>query len=283
MQFGAGGQPLPSQASHWPTPTATDTKGASPLDRRPPSDDDLATAVTRWPSPAAANAKQGSEDLTAKRARSSKTGLMLTDVAADLATKWPTPAARDYKGANSTDHLDASTGALHLDQLPNFVAHVLPKNWPTPDSGVFNDSEDPASFLARQAELKAKGINGNGAGLPLAMASKLWVTPRVHEVGQYQNSKGDPDKPTPTLTGQALSLPAPTSSTDGEMSSEDPPSLSPHFVEWLMAWPPCWTMLALTDFGCSETGLSLWWQDMRSALLQLPLHQAPAPQLSLFG
>ncbi len=67
-----------------PTPIAADTKGPSPLDRRPVCDDDLATAAQRW----------------------------------------PTPAARDWKGANSADHLEVSKGSLHLDQLPNFVEHL---------------------------------------------------------------------------------------------------------------------------------------------------------------
>jgi hypothetical protein len=47
---------------------------------------------------------------------------------AEQAEHWPTPAARDWKGANGPEHLDASTGSLHLDQLPNFVQHL----WSTP-------------------------------------------------------------------------------------------------------------------------------------------------------
>lgn len=39
-------------------------------------------ALAVWPTPAAANDKQGAEDITSKRERNSKSGLMLTDVAA---------------------------------------------------------------------------------------------------------------------------------------------------------------------------------------------------------
>lgn len=39
------------------------------------------------------------------------------------AANWPTPAARDHKGENSADHLTNGTGRLHMDQLPNAVAH----------------------------------------------------------------------------------------------------------------------------------------------------------------
>jgi hypothetical protein len=42
----------------------------------------------------------------------------------DEAAHWPTPAARDYKGANSTEHVETNdTGRAHTDQLPNFVEH----------------------------------------------------------------------------------------------------------------------------------------------------------------
>ena len=46
--------------------------------------------------------------------------------------------------------------------------------WPTPDAAVMNDGEAPESFERRRAALAAKGINGNGAGTPLAQATKTW-------------------------------------------------------------------------------------------------------------
>jgi hypothetical protein len=54
-------------------------------------------------------------------------------------------------------------------------------NWPTPDAFVSNDGEGPATFLARQARQKAREINGNGMGLPLAMAAKVWPTPTASD------------------------------------------------------------------------------------------------------
>ena len=39
------------------------------------------------------------------------------------AANWPSPAARDHKGENSPEHLVNGTGRLHMDQLPNAVAH----------------------------------------------------------------------------------------------------------------------------------------------------------------
>lgn len=42
--------------------------------------------------------------------------------------------------------------------------------WPTPDASVSNLDETLESFYARREGLKAKKINGNGAGVPLAIA-----------------------------------------------------------------------------------------------------------------
>lgn len=121
-------------------------------------------------------------------------------------------------------------------------------------------------------------------GQPLPSQATQWLTPRSHEVGNYQYSRGDKTKPSPTLTGQALSsLPAPMTYPVGGIPSPERRSLNPLFVEWLMGWPPGWTLLVSTAFGCSETALSRFRLDMRSALSQLALHDAPPAQASLFG
>jgi hypothetical protein len=58
---------------------------------------------------------------------------------------------------------------------------VRPDRWPTPSAGNFNDYEDPEQWLERREELKEKGINSNGAGMPLGIAVKLWPTPTVQD------------------------------------------------------------------------------------------------------
>ena len=60
---------------------------------------------------------------------------------------WPTLAARDYRGANSESHLDRSSGAKHLDQLPNFVCHSFPQAQPTPTHGDESSPTGPTSRL----------------------------------------------------------------------------------------------------------------------------------------
>lgn len=258
--------------------------------------------------------------------------------------------------------------------------------WPTPDSGVFNDSEEPESFFERQARQKAKGINGNGMGMTLAMASKVWPTPQAldgekapkkfaggnmslpsaakawptpkasdvssgadrvrRDTGRPQSAlptavalwstprasdgeKGGPNQsfgaggtPLPAqatswatpradmsralgnpkhicggrgkgnLEDQVAAWPAAkdlysplalTTVKTGKPCSTERRSLNPLFVEWLMGWPPGWTLLVSSDFGCSATALSRWRRHSRCALSAMPLPDAPAQQLALFG
>jgi hypothetical protein len=55
--------------------------------------------------------------------------------------------------------------------------------WPTPDANGMNDGERLESFQARQAVLKAKHGNGNGAGMPIAIAAQLagWCSPSARD------------------------------------------------------------------------------------------------------
>ena len=114
------------------------------------------------------------------------------------------------------------------------------------------------------------------------------MTPRSHEVGEYQYSRGDKAKPVPTLTGQeARNFYSPLAQVTvktGKPPSSERRSLNPLFVEWLMGWPPGWTSIVSTDCACSETELSLYRQRMRSELSALALPPAAPPaQLALFG
>lgn len=48
--------------------------------------------------------------------------------------------------------------------------------WPAPDAAVAQDGEAPETWLARRERVKLTAKNGNGMGMPLAMASQLWPT-----------------------------------------------------------------------------------------------------------
>lgn len=179
---------------------------------------------------------------------------------ASSSSAWPTPATRDHKGANGADHLENGTGRRHLDQLPNFVEHIWEKSarpylrdnvWPTPV--VLNKPRSDETLERCLAVRKAKAGQNT---VPLYLED----------------------------LASRLSLPVLATSPHGAPSSNDRRSLNPLFVEWLMGWPPGWTLLAWTDFACSATELSLFKQRMRSALLSLGLpREAPPVQLALFG
>lgn len=97
QKFGAGGIPLPAQTAHWQTPRVS--TGKYTRDR----------------------GAKGAERPTLE----------------GQSSIWPTPAARDWKGENGADHLANGSGRLHLDQLPNAVAHCFTRpDLPTWDGGL---------------------------------------------------------------------------------------------------------------------------------------------------
>jgi site-specific DNA-cytosine methylase len=147
------------------------------------------------------------------------------------------------------------------------------------ERGLHNDGEEPGTFLARQAELKAQGINGNGAGTPLAMAVKLWPTPAATETrqGYQQRPEGmASEQNQQSLTTIAIdfhpSPPAPQTPA-GPTSSPERRSLNPLFVEWLMGWPT-----GLSGFERAETEFSRWLRQMRGCLSALRSSRTAEPE-----
>jgi hypothetical protein len=165
--------------------------------------------------------------------------------------------------------------------------------WPTPAASTPNDGEEPETWLERAAGLKEKHQNGNGVGMPLAIAAKLWHTPTAAEglagVGEHTTRGGASNLrtqvslwATPTardvkgeftghrnggkdLPGQAKGfrsgLPDPTTSPAGSESAKR--VLNPPFVEWLMGWPIGWT-----DCTSSATVSFRSWRRSRSSALR---------------
>lgn len=82
------------------------------------------------------------------------------------------------------------SGAIRAVTMPQ--PPVTGPLFPTPDASVANDGEGPDTWLARRERVRAKGINGNGMGMPLTIAVQLLPTPDA-----YQGSRGgsqDPEK-----------------------------------------------------------------------------------------
>ena len=125
--FGSGGQPLPAQAAQWPAPTPMQTReGWTESELREAREKVKATAkngngfglslgaaVGAWPSPFIS---------VTTTTMIPGEGFVLAATTVEQ-KQWPTPASRDHKGENSPDHLINGTGRLHMDQLPNAVAH----------------------------------------------------------------------------------------------------------------------------------------------------------------
>lgn len=218
-----------------------------------------------------------------------------------IAMLWPTPVANDHKSIYASEETHAK--AEHPRPLREVVGV-----WTTPSAGdgsrggTITERMSGTSLTQqvntlwstpRSSDAEKGGPNQafGAGGTPLPAQASQWRTPRSHEVGQYQYDRGDKEKPTPTLTGQALAslLPDRPISTDGDGSSHIRRTLNPLFVEWLMGWPPGWTSLGLTPLAssgcaCSATAFTRWQRRMQSELSQLGLPaQAPAAQLALFG
>jgi len=73
--------------------------------------------------------------------------------------------------------------------------------WPASGAAQMNDGERPESWYARQAALKEKGCNGNGAGVPLAIATKAWATANAPNGGRVM-SREDVEAKGATATGK---------------------------------------------------------------------------------
>jgi hypothetical protein len=234
---------------------------------------------------------------------------------ASSSSAWPTPATRDHKGANGADHLENGTGRFHLDQLPNFVEHIwYPQNvhlWTTPSAGdgqrggTITETMSGTSLTQQVNTLWATpqardhmpphsperiaAMKAEGHGMRnLNDEAALWQTPRGIEGekgGNWQKSGNSPA--VLTLTGQAKAIYsrlAQVTVKTGKPHSKERRSLNPLFVEWLMGWPPGWTLGVWTDFACSAMELSRYRQRMRFALSQLASPaEAPPAQLALFG
>ena len=130
----------------------------------------------------------------------------------------PTPTTQEWKrrGPNSSQQGLSNT-----------------ENWmlPTPNAGLHNYDEAPESFMARRERLRAKGINGNGAGTPLGVAAKLLPTPTTNDSKNASLPPSQQDRD--GLAGAML--------RDDSIPTGAATYLNPSFVEEMMGFPVGWT------------------------------------------
>lgn len=294
-----------SLSSQLPTPNAQNGErgGSPPIDREGHTlnlQDQVLDFPANWPTPDATNRVRDEETL-AKCAAFRKRNAGQNTVPlylAEVAQNWPTPTANDWKGSGPT--LERKDGQMRGDLL-DYATEQL---WSTPRASDGEKGGPNQSFGAGGTPLPAQAMqwrtptveeakrgdspdwtpDAKAGEHSLNRQAAKWSTAATHETGDYQYSRGDHSKPVPTLTGQAFFHQAHPIYTVGGIPSKTRRSLNPLFVEWLMGWPPGWTLLAWTDFACSATELSLWKLRMRFALSQLASPQAaPSAQLGLFG
>lgn len=115
--------------------------------------------------------------------------------------------------------------ACELRTLGRRISEIAFGSWPTPDASVANFGEKPDTFLARREELKKRGYNGNGAGIPLAVAVQMVPTPTVGDSKATRNKTAQRSDPNSnhndgtTLTDFVTMFPTPAAA-DGERGSE---------------------------------------------------------------
>lgn len=109
-------------------------------------------------------------------------------------------------------------------QTVTLAAQMLP----SPSACVANDGERPETWLARRERVKAKGINGNGMGMPLTIAAQI-LTPCASDWKGRTNWEA---------AGRNGPLRLPDCLPTGAATY-----LNPSFVEEMMGYPVGWTDL----------------------------------------
>lgn len=182
----------------------------------------------------------------------------------------------EYSGTWPRAGMMQNGNAYRLLPLVRRISATAYSFWPTPDASVMNDGENLENWQARRARVKAQKKNGNGFGMPLAIAVRMWPTPRATEYKNPRGKTGNRSEAAAARAGWTLSetvkmFPTPNASPasnsldlrcsgDGRTKpnklgwavaeslqdqSLDPISgqLNPQFVEWLMGFPVDWTAL----------------------------------------
>ena len=191
-----------------------------------------------------------------------RSGMMRSGIAYQL------PPSAPLTGETASGSLPTPTAKANM-MAPSMQKWSAHRNlWPTPAASVTNLSESPESWQARADKLKAKGINGNGAGVPLTVAVKMWPTPtsslgtkggrvtprKSREGGTLIEAVSARRFATPTSrdwrSGKAS--PETLAKNSRPLSEQIGGSLNPTWVEWLMGFPLGWTVCELWETRSSR-------------------------------
>jgi hypothetical protein len=163
------------------------------------------------------------------------------------ARQWPTPRSRDHKGGGPT--VIRKDGKSRMDQLDYNAEH----GFSHPDQAIsglgalsFDQRRTLHRLLADLGLFKRPG----SISRPYSVPSRSAPTNPLR--AQYQ-------------IAQSYSIWCKKRNQHWQAKR-----LNPQFVEWLMGWPTGHALCA-----CSEMAFSHWLQDMRGALLRLPMALGP--------
>lgn len=231
---------LTGATKDWPTPDANMNRGSREghLASDPKAGRDLTTSATVWQTPATDSFRSRGGDRKGEQGLDQQSRFWATPQARDLknpgspdgdrasrkaeagwttvndqSVNWGTPTGRDWKDGASPD--------MRPGRGDNGLVSLQVLNWPTPDANAMNDGESRESWQARADKLKEKGYNGNGAGMPLAIACL--------------DSRSSPPVPAQPKTGRNCWCGSP-----GCALPSHRPKLNPIFAAWLMGWPLWW-------------------------------------------
>jgi hypothetical protein len=211
-------------------------------------------------------------------------------------TMWATPADADPRGL--VGGTDRGRGARAKERA----------KWPERNGfGIGLGAQATTWSTPRGSDGEKGGPNQSfgAGGVPLASQTATWPTPAARD----HKGENSPEHLTngtgrlhmdqlPNAVAFLFSHPAPATRPHGPTLSQLRPiwrplrasviashgratwrrlwkgrtkrRLNPGFVEWLMGWPPGHALCA-----CSETAFTRWQQDMRGALLALPMDCGP--------
>jgi hypothetical protein len=169
---------------------------------------------------------------------------------------WPTCRTKDGEGTNQLRKRRGKNPPCHLSAAAKLAGWGTPSARDGKDAGPAFEA-DPTivptdSRLARQAAVLAgspategyhEAGNTDSSRKTVALAAG-WMTPQAMDSAAftYTHDQGNPDKPRPTLYGQAL-ISGPTASGSPAPTARRG-VLNPAFSLWLMGFPSAWLTAA---------------------------------------
>lgn len=241
---------LTSAVDLWRTPNSSDDiRGVHPNPDAKAGQHSLNTQVEMWATPdaCAGGAESAQRKKQLGRMESGGSDLMAQSEI------WQTPGTDSFRSRGG-DRIEE----MGLDQQARF--------WPTPTP--WQQGETPESFNRRREELREKGYNGNGMGMPLDQMASTWPTTSAGDwksgqsIGEYGNARPlnevtlewNPSLPAPPMRDGLtfysrvrillplcrqlrMRLPSPYRKARSIFRRK----LNPDFADWLMGWLPGWS------------------------------------------